>query len=379
MKTKVLKSPYPYYGGKSAIADEVWKRFGRVDNYIEPFMGSLAVMLRRPAELMVPNGKETCNDLNHFLSNFWRAVKADPDGVAAHADHPILECDLHARHRFLMSSDAAGEFRVKAKADPEYYDAKFAGWWVWGMCCWIGGGWCELDYNRMPEIGNHNGRGVVNTAAGRPQLADAYAPGRGVNAGPTEQRPDLCNVYSPGRGVLTASGTCEARRAWLTQWMRDLSDRLRMVRVCCGHWDRICDSPSTMTRLGTCGVFLDPPYPLHNEGKKSRDTGLYAGDKSNDLDKLRDEVLAWCRKWGSVLGVKVAVCGYDTDGYAALEAEGWTVWAWKAQGGYGNRNKANTNPHRERVWFSPQCVQSSKGLFDEVDQSTDDSDGAGAG
>ena len=375
MKTKVLKSPYPYYGGKSAIADEVWRRFGRVDNYIEPFMGSLAVMLRRPAELMTPSGKETCNDLNHFLTNFWRAVKADPDGVATHADWPVSEVDMHARHRFLMSSDAAAEFRVKAKADPEFFDAKFAGWWCWGMCCWIGSGWCESVDNKRPAINKAFGLGVMaKHDAGRPQLADAYAPGRGVNAGPTlkQQRPPMLVM----NGVLSGSaGTCEARRAWLTQWMRDLSDRLRMVRVCCGHWDRICDSPSTMTRLGTCGVFLDPPYPLANQGKKSRETGLYAGDKSNDLDKLRDEVLAWCRKWGSVPGVRVAVCGYDTDGYAALEAEGWTVWAWKAQGGYGNRNKANTNPHRERVWFSPQCQASSRGLFDAIDESTDEGDG----
>lgn len=33
------KSPFPFFGGKSVIAEEVWKRFGVVQNSIEPFCG----------------------------------------------------------------------------------------------------------------------------------------------------------------------------------------------------------------------------------------------------------------------------------------------------------------------------------------------------
>lgn len=32
-----MKSPYPYFGGKSKVADEVWRRFGKCDTYVEPF------------------------------------------------------------------------------------------------------------------------------------------------------------------------------------------------------------------------------------------------------------------------------------------------------------------------------------------------------
>jgi hypothetical protein len=28
-------------------------------------------------------------------------------------------------------------------ADPDYFDAKIAGWWCWGACAWIGTGWCS--------------------------------------------------------------------------------------------------------------------------------------------------------------------------------------------------------------------------------------------
>jgi hypothetical protein len=46
-----LKAPLPYPGGKSTIADEVWRRLGDTPNYVEAFMGSAAVLLARPHDL----------------------------------------------------------------------------------------------------------------------------------------------------------------------------------------------------------------------------------------------------------------------------------------------------------------------------------------
>ena len=43
-----IDSPFPYFAGKSRVAAEVWARFGAVDNYVEPFFGSGAVLLARP-------------------------------------------------------------------------------------------------------------------------------------------------------------------------------------------------------------------------------------------------------------------------------------------------------------------------------------------
>lgn len=50
MKKAKLKAPFPWFGGKSRVAHIVWERFGDVPNYVEPFAGSLAVLLRRPAD-----------------------------------------------------------------------------------------------------------------------------------------------------------------------------------------------------------------------------------------------------------------------------------------------------------------------------------------
>jgi hypothetical protein len=540
MSTQILKAPFPYFGGKSKVADLVWDRLGDVDNFVEPFAGSLAITLRRPQ----PGKIETVNDANHYIVNFWRAVQADPDAVAAHADHPVCEADLHARHRYLVLSEFAAHFRMWMETDPEYYDAKLAGWWVWGQCCWIGGGWCDAEHRnvlndqrpnfgpdgmgngmnrpsmadqaRMPQL-SQRGKGITAGGGARPKVESPQLPdlsgdsgctGRGVlaSAGPdrvvdpkrrpalahrgeginvvsdleaptggqtakrprlaaygTERqdgdpgvgvcgkmprldsrgegggvtaklpllnshdgngtgvhslsqkkpmtvmehgsglpgvhgletlsagRPQLGDQYDIGRGVNghAESRLCDDRRAWLMDWMRRLQDRLRLVRVCYGHWDRICDSKTTMTRLGVTGAFLDPedisgaffdpPYaknitrllawikhllgevavPAADSGSRetgaNRSGGLYAGDSTQDIDRLVAEVHVWCRRWGASPKVRIALCGYEGE-HDGLEELGWTVEAWKAHGGYANRNPDNVNKDRERIWFSPACL-----------------------
>ncbi len=354
------------------MAQRIWRALGQPVNFIEPFFGSGAVLLLRPEPV---RGVETINDADHYVANFWRSIQRGPEAVAAHADGPVIEVDLHARHRWLVYSDHAAAWRERMRSDPDHYDARIAGWWCWGLCCWIGGGWCadgvgwvqplrSPERNSLSGVGVHakggthlrqkmpevaSGRGVTQAKGGRPQLADAYDVGRGVHSG----------------GHI---GTCEARRQWLTDWFARLADRLRLVRVCCGDWSRVCSSPSTTTRLGLTGVFLDPPYPVRQKkgGKKSRDAGLYATDAASDTETLRDQVLAWCREYGGQRLMRICVAGYEGDGYEALVRDhGWREEPWKAQGGYGNRTEeGKANAARERLWFSPHC-QFDATLFDQ--------------
>lgn len=334
-----LKAPFPWFGGKSAIAKLVWNRLGDVDNMIEPFAGSLAFLLARPH----PPRIETVNDLDCYVSNFWRATQHAPEAVAEHADWPVNEADLHARHKWLVLSPDAAEFRQKMRSDPHFFDPKFAGWWCWGLCCWIGSGWCQTpesaEWQQKPRMGDA-GLGVHRDVddTHRPQLADAYSLGRGVNAG------------SPG-------DQCSQRRAWLVDWFSRLRDRLRVVRVCCGNWSRVCSSESVTTRLGITGVFLDPPYGA----KANRDSKLY----STDSLTVADEVRAWCLEWGTNTKMRIALCGYAGE-HEELESHGWQVLAWKAQGGYGNRSEqGKANAAKERIWFSPHCLQEAT-LFDAL-------------
>lgn len=145
----ILKAPYPWFGGKSRIAAEVWRRLGDTPNYVEPFLGSAAMLLARPPS----NGGriETVNDYDAHVANFWRSVQADPEAVAHYAGNMVSELDLHARGDWLFYRPSVREWVEQLRADPGYYDAKSAGWWVWFVSCWIGS---------LPDMNRSAGRGV---------------------------------------------------------------------------------------------------------------------------------------------------------------------------------------------------------------------------
>lgn len=297
-----LRSPFPWFGGKSRVAPEVWQRFGDVQNYVEPFFGSGAVLLGRPDV----TGTETINDLDGYVANFWRAIQHAPEAVAAYADNPVNENDLHSRHSWLVAN--CGDLAARLNGHPEYFDAKIAGWWVWGLCCWIGSGWCS-------------GNGPWQSVDGKLIKVERDA-GQGVN----RQLPHLGNA---GQGVT---------RGGLHEWFHALADRLRNVRVACGDWRRITGD-SVTTGHGLTGVFLDPPYTDYGH--------LYTHE-----GEVGHDVAAWCRENGDNPLFRIALCGYEGE----HDLPGWDCHTWKAVGGYG---PSNGNPHRERIWFSPHCIPES--------------------
>lgn len=312
----MLEAPFPYFGGKRRVAAEVWRRFGRVRNYVEPFFGSGAVLLGRLGDSF---GTETVNDKDSMIANFWRSVKADPAGVARWADYPVIEADLEARHYWLVCQR---ERIRELMADPDAFDAKAAGWWVWGACAWIGSGWCD-------------GRGPWNVEAGKWTKRDA---GKGIN----RQLPHLGDA---GRGI-------NARGFAIESWLAALSERLRGVRVACGDWRRVLGDSVTV-KHGTTAVFLDPPYTVGADLYSASDGCIF------------DDVWAWAIGNGDRADMRIALCGYD-DGREA--PPGWSVYAWKALGGYGSQGKdGSVNATLERIWFSPHCLGArQKGLFDDA-------------
>ena len=293
MTTSNLRAPFPWFGGKSRAASIIWERFGDVANYVEPFAGSMAVLLARPS----PPRTETINDLDCHVANFWRAVQADPDAVAKWCDWPVNEADLHARHLWLVQGLQA--HRERMMTEPDYFDAKIAGWWVWGLCQWIGTGWCEerKPHIKLPHVGNA---------------------GRGVHR-------QLPHVGNAGMGGL----------------FDQLTERLRRVRVCCGDWSRVMGDSVTW-RHGITGILLDPPYA---EGEMKYAAGH---------DGVSAAVSSWCRENGHHELLRIALCGLDGE----HDLPGWECVPWKARGGYGSQRAdgSNENRHRERIWFSPHCL-----------------------
>ena len=126
----MIKAPFPYFGGKSKAAALIWSRIGAdIGNYVEPFFGSGAVWLGRPAEF---SGWATANDIDGLVCNFWRAVKHYPEATAAAADCLIHEAELHARHLELV--DRKADLSARLMGNPDYCEIDLAGWWAWGAC-----------------------------------------------------------------------------------------------------------------------------------------------------------------------------------------------------------------------------------------------------
>jgi DNA adenine methylase len=305
-----LQAPFPWFGGKRRVAAEVWRRFGKLKNYVEPFYGSGAVMLCRPDF----EGIETINDLDGYVANFWRSIKLSPDETAQHADSPVNENDLHARHVWLLQS--RDTLSAQLNGDPDWHDSKIAGWWVWGISCWIGSGWCSGNGPWWPD---EHGR-LVNRQ--RPHLGDA---GQGVN----RQRPHLGDASRLG------------------SWFDSLAERLRSVRVCSGDWSRVC-GPSVTLKHGLTGVFLDPPYA----DTAGRDSDLYREDSASVAHDVRD----WAVANGDNPKMRISLCGYE--GEHEMPAT-WECLEWKAHGGLAAQSKKHDNPNakRERIWFSPHCLK----------------------
>lgn len=299
VKDKIIKPPYPYFGSKRKVVKDVWDRLGYIENYIEPFAGSLSVLLGNPTIPKI----ETTNDLDCFISNFWRAVNADPSAVAKHADYPVLEVDLHARHRWFISPEAE-EFKNKINLDANFYDVKIAGWWVWGMNASLG-----------ITFGKQRGLGC---------------------------KPFLSMI---GQGVTTPHVDIEG-------WFKILQERLKHTRVCAGDWSRVVTPSVTyknksMTKAGICGVFLDPPYLVEN-----REDKLYRIETDVFVD-----VCNWAVENGTNPKMRIAVCGYEGDFDFPKD---WEVFHWSTTGGFSSfaktEERGKENAQKETIWFSPNCL-----------------------
>jgi len=299
-------NPFSWHGCKRKVADDIWKLFRNAKRYIEPFLGGASLILRRPQE----GTRIHCvvNDSSCYISNFWRALQFQPDKLAKWADWQANETDLFAREAWLEKQDFEKSLalsdpellrRLKALgtgllADPLWCDAKIAGWWVWGHCSAIMGGWCNKN-----TIPNTN----------------------------VEQRGRLVSISRPN-GVNRPNQN-------LPEYFQRLQGLLHDVIVTCGDWTRVV-SPVVWGDRFPCAIFLDPPYEDYGEA--------YGRFHDNSLSR---QVWKWCRQYGENPDLLIMLCGYDTE---HLTPPGWSVYRWEHDKGM---NKGHKNAGRERIWCSP--------------------------
>ncbi len=94
-----MKAPFTYYGGKAGMADEIVAMMPPHRVYIEPFLGSGAVLFaKRPAT------HEIVNDIDGAVVAFFRMLRDRPDELARAeflaADMDALLDDLELARRF---------------------------------------------------------------------------------------------------------------------------------------------------------------------------------------------------------------------------------------------------------------------------------------
>ena len=236
--------------------------------------------------------------------------------MAEWCDWPVNHADLCARREVLQRESE--NLLQDLIADPEYYNAKLAGYWVWCASCWIGSE-MVIAHDAIPLLTRK----------------------QGVNLG---QIPMLCG-----------DRRLNVKRQNIYDWLKSLSMRLRQVKVVCGDWSRVCGG-NWQDYKSPCGIFFDPPY-----SDKKRNKNIYACESMTVAHDVRE----WAKKRGDNKNYRIIIAGYDGE-HDELLNYGWTVEAWKANGGYGNQGngQGKENAKRERLWLSPDCLKEGD-LFEQ--------------
>lgn len=395
-----LRAPFPWFGGKSRRAAEIWKAIGPdVPNYVEPFGATLAILLGRPGG---PGKIETVNDLDCDVENFWRAIRYDPYGVAAWCDDPVNEAAMHAEHEHLVATLPA--HRERMHREKYYCDVERAGRWVFGICMWIGTGWCQSTKQQIPSLrvdAGNGGMGVHRSGLAQkiPDLAvkaDGACAGRKIHSEASvaaytkQQMPDLAiaaRAQHGGRGIHSSTalgnlpslgndrginglsapiGTTQHTLGVLSvpdgppcfEWFKALALRLRRVRIACGDFERvlgrsILGKGKNVGGRRPCAIVLDPPYDPDRRTKS-----IYREDAAEVAGRAR----TWAIENGDDRELRIALCGY-----AGMEMPAsWTEHRWTGSRGYAS--ESNDNRELETIWFSPGCVQEQRTMSELFDR-----------
>ena len=390
----MLSAPFPYFGGKSRLAPAIWQRLGNPVVYAEPFAGSLACLLARPDGA---GQREIVCDLDGGISNFWRAVTEEPGLVAAWADYPTFHADLTARHKWLRAWFA--EHSAELSADPHFYCAKVAGWWVWGISLWIGGGWCNAVADRKdgtirdgrPMVDN-KGYGMAvsaqskqaqrvwdvrpmphgNGVSAQAQRAQDQIPktlknpgGSGVSAQRTPDQRPLIDHKGGGQGVSAQRLNTQDKIPWvdahgggrgtsqrttrpdLVEWFRAIQERLKGVIVLNRSWESAL-TPTLLMHTPTApkppvGILLDPPYLTID-----RQSELYGSDADGSSSDVATAAYQWALANGERF--RIAYCCHEGD---FPVPDGWTFITSSFGGVKDTERRAS---RQDMVMFSPMCV-----------------------
>lgn len=327
----MLTPPYQWFGGKRRVASEVWRRFGDVYMYVEPFFGSGAVLLANPYWQPGKRIVEVVGDLDGFVANFWRAVAKDPDEVLRWADWPMTDNDKQARNLWLIHQEQ--DLVAKLEADPFYCDFRIAGWWLWGQTLSYGLSWCKPAKAWIKR----DNKLVRNTERNTDEV--------GI-------RRQSLNV--PPNGVIRwLSTNGYAGREKALDYLHALAKRMRYVMVLTADWRVTVNKAVAGANVAQpVGIFFDPPY-----GSLSGRFQTYIKDSFD----VAGDVRRFCLERGNEEWLRIALCGFVGEHDQEMLDAGWKPYYWRNTGGLSalHKNSDNKALHKRRdevIWFSPHCL-----------------------
>jgi len=305
-----MRPLFPYFGSKGRAAALVWEALGDPDLYLEPFAGSLAVLLARPSVPRV----EVAVDTDGLIVNFYRTLRSDPGALLDAVPLPVAEVDVWAAQVRLI--ERAEGLTEHLRTSPYYFNAPLAGLWWYGVSSWLGSGFP----GRRP-------------ARQRPHIDRSL---KGLHARGMHDDRVLSVAARLANVVLLADD-------WQEGWLRVFGGARNP--------DSVIDRWAKHDPPGSVGVFLDPPYARVTAGS-ARSGGLYRREWDADMTaRLR----AWCVDHTEMPHVSVVLAGYDDE----YELPGWNGVEWHAPNGYAQ--EGNARRHREVLLMNPAAWRRFEG------------------
>lgn len=270
-----MKSPVTLFGGKGVLAPWIASLLPAHGHYVEPFCGSLAVLLAK-----APSRHETVNDLDHGIQTFWRVLRERPDDLAR-------ACALtpHSRAEFddaQSEEDPADELEAARRI------------------------WLRLTQSRSATLRRSGWRHYVAPGASyvsMPSYLDGY---RDRLAPAAERLMRVSLECRPALEVIASYGSspdvllfCDppylgSTRGWGRNYRVEMKDESEHRELAAALWD--CSAAVVL-----CGY----PSPLYDElydGWYREQIGASTGN-ARDGERARTEVLWSNRPLGSQLAL----------------------------------------------------------------------------
>ena len=294
-----MRTIFPYFGSKKCYASMCWERFGDPNTYVEPFAGSLAVLLRRPQIYSNKRRFEIVGDLSGKICNFWRALKIDPEAIAKEIVYPPIHLDMQARNKFIK--DWCEVNKAKLELNPDYCDVKVAAWFIWGQCLSIG-----LNFGSCndPQVPNMAGSALSQVQS----------------------------IYQS----MSVNEAVDYNNKLLSQ----IADRLASVAIFNKPW-KSCFSGRVMEHREAeeVAVFLDPPYKLEKRSKTY--------ENEHQSETAAEASYEWAIEHGEKY--RIAYCCHEGDFPVPKK------WEVNYKELHAHTSSINRGKVLDCIMFSPKC------------------------